>query len=300
MNDRKNKPSVTIWGAGRLGTALAKALVLQGYPTTIWSRRATSWANIPSWQGTLEEVARKDHPSDLWIIAVSDGAIQEVTQTLAKVSPHLPTAALHCSGACALDLLSPLQARGVSIGVMHPLLPITERPNSSLFAGGYVGIEGDPIAAQFAQQITHALGGETFSLQGIDRALYHAAAVIASNFLVTLADQATQVLEAAGIHKDALPLLLPLMQASLDNLRHQGLPKALTGPYPRGDQATISAHREALAKMPSTDASPSLLALYTLLGKATIPLARRQVLERDQDAQHITQLQDLLDAPPLA
>jgi predicted short-subunit dehydrogenase-like oxidoreductase (DUF2520 family) len=287
--------AITLWGAGRLGSALCEALRAQPNEVALWSRRThDSPARFLSSQST---------PSELWLITVSDDAIGSFADQLAKEAPILPKVALHCSGRCAVEDLAPLRERGVSIGVMHPLLPITPRTHTSavaktLFSGAYIGVDGEETAVQAAQEIAQSLGGTVFSLHGIDRALYHAAAVIASNFLVTLAAQATKTLQAAGYHADALPLLLPLMQASLHNLHTQGLPLALTGPYPRGDYATIEAHLRALQTLPapSDPKSPSLRQIYTLLAQATLPIATEQATQRHLDTQRITALHALLDA----
>jgi predicted short-subunit dehydrogenase-like oxidoreductase (DUF2520 family) len=285
--------TLTLWGAGRLGRALDTALRARFYNVSLWSRRTHDTpARFLSAQPT---------PSQIWIITVRDDAIASFATQLAEEAHVLPRVALHCSGRCAVAALDPLRKRGVAVGVMHPLLPIAPQTNANpsaqgLFSGGYIGLDGDEQATQTAESITKDLGGIAFSLCGMDRALYHAAAVIASNFLVTLAAQATQTLQAAGYTGDALPLLLPLMQASLDNLRNQGLPLALTGPYSRGDHATIEAHLHALQQLPPpTDAnSPSLEQIYTILGQATLPIAIAQATQRDLDTAHITALRPLL------
>jgi predicted short-subunit dehydrogenase-like oxidoreductase (DUF2520 family) len=102
--------------------------------------------------------------------------------------------------------------------------------------------------------------------------LYHAAAVMASNYLVTLAQQVCQIAATFGWTREAsTAAFLPLMQGVLANLDTVGLPDALTGPIARGDVGTVAAHLEVLR-----GALPDSLELYVELGLATIPLAREK------------------------
>ena len=113
------------------------------------------------------------------------------------------------------------------------------------------------------------LGGTPLILRAEDKALYHAAAVLASNYVVTLAKLATDLWLRLGQERPAaLKALLPLIQGAVDNLNAVGLPAALTGPIARGDVPTVRRHLEALA-----DAAPSLQTVYRDLALETIPVA---------------------------
>jgi predicted short-subunit dehydrogenase-like oxidoreductase (DUF2520 family) len=104
------------------------------------------------------------------------------------------------------------------------------------------------------------------------RPLYHAAAVMASSYLVVLAAQAVEMLHAAGWSRpDALQGLLPLMRGTLDNLGAQGLPGGLSGPMRRGDAETVRRHVQAIESTPGLE--PETAAIYRLLGRAAIGLA---------------------------
>ena len=88
-----------------------------------------------------------------------------------------------------------------------------------------------------------------FELDDDDRAAYHAAASIASNFLVTLEAAAEEVAAAAGLEPaEARALLAPLVRTTVENWVELGPERALTGPVARGDDATVAAQRAAVAE----------------------------------------------------
>jgi predicted short-subunit dehydrogenase-like oxidoreductase (DUF2520 family) len=113
------------------------------------------------------------------------------------------------------------------------------------------------------------------SIDPARKALYHAAAVAASNYLVAVEDLAARLARAAGIPpRDALRALLPLVRGTVRNLERVGLPAALTGPVARGDAATLRAHRRALRAV-----DPALDAAYAALGRLALRVAREAGLD---------------------
>jgi len=114
-----------------------------------------------------------------------------------------------------------------------------------------------------------ALGGHWIKLKAGDKALYHTAAVIVCNYLVTLIKLATDLWQSFGIPVDqATAALLPLVRGTIHNLETIGIPQCLTGPIARGDSGTIKKHLEALQ-----EAAPDMLTTYRELGLKTIPIA---------------------------
>ena len=136
--------------------------------------------------------------------------------------------------------------------------------------------------------LVRALGGRELALprwraDPQSAALYHAGAVAASNYLVTLLDFAARHLQALGAdRRQALQALLPLVRGTLANVERLGIPAALTGPIARGDAPTVAGHVAALRQR-----APELLELYRLLARQTIPLAREQGGSRRQAAEQI-------------
>ncbi len=165
---------------------------------------------------------------------------------------------------------------GAACAVFHPLQTFSEPlTGSTRFVGAAIAVtptpgeESDAASAEgFA--LAQALRARPFLLPDDRRTLYHAAASVAANYLVTLEHCAQQLFVAAGMPEDeALALFLPLVGAALENVGAQGPVRALTGPLCRGDLPTISAHLEAVAQQ-----APGYLALYRLLGLYTLDLVR--------------------------
>ncbi|WP_258112297.1 DUF2520 domain-containing protein [Alicyclobacillus sp. SP_1] len=195
--------------------------------------------------------------SSLWghidIIAVCtpDDRIAQTAHLLSQCQSSA-TMAIHLSGSLDHHALDALRDVGVSTASMHPLAALTESLPDDWAKGIYFGLEGDERAVATCCEFVRRWNGEVLLLNASDKAKYHAAAVLASNALVALADVAARLMPGdAGIHP-----LLPLMQTSLDNIARLGINKALTGPVSRGDTATISRHLDALAF------DPVLLQLY--------------------------------------
>jgi predicted short-subunit dehydrogenase-like oxidoreductase (DUF2520 family) len=219
--------SVRVIGTGRAGGAVAARLRERGVEVK-----------------TGREVAAD---ADLVILAVPDGAIREVAASLA-IGPWVA----HLSGATTLDALDPHELRFS----VHPLQTLTTERGAEQLDGawGAITAETDDAVAH-ARWLAERLGLRAFPLHDADRPLYHAAAVIAGNFLVTLYRSAARLCEEVGAPPEAL---VPLMQRTIEN----GF--VLTGPIARGDWATVEAHLEALAQR-----APDLVPMYRALADAT-------------------------------
>ncbi|TNE49680.1 MAG: DUF2520 domain-containing protein [Deltaproteobacteria bacterium] len=284
-------PLTYLLGAGRLGTALAQSFLTQGLPLLgLWNRKPpqNQHTSLSYSLGPLPVALLKK--ADLLLLTVSDAAIPQLAQRLLEQQAVRPgQVILHCSGRSPSRVLQPLAQAGCDIGRMHPLQPVTQNPpEGQLFKGAAVGVEGTDTAVALATQLAEMLGGSIFSLQGTNPALYHAAAVMASNYVVSLSHLACQLMEASGVQAEPLPLLLPLMKLAVNNLEQQGLPEALTGPISRGDLPTIEEHVQALREH-----RPDLLPLYTQLAQATVSLAQEQA-HNDSEAPVWQELQSLL------
>jgi len=180
------------------------------------------------------------------------------------------TAVVHCNGASSIDLLAPAAAGGSATGVLHPLqsFPTPEQAVANI-PGSPFGIEAsDEQLLDTLRRIAADLGGTAFVVRG-DKAIYHASAVIASNYLVALLDLAAGLWERLGLTRDeGLRALLPLVRGTVENLERVGLPDALTGPIARGDVGTIGRHLDALARV-----APEVVPVYKELARRTIPIA---------------------------
>ena len=193
---------------------------------------------------------------DAVLLAVPDAQIS----VAAAAVLHGPMVG-HCSGAHGLDVLVPHEAFG-----LHPLMTVTQA--GATFAGAGAAVAGSTAAAlAFAQALAAELGMHAVEIADADRAAYHAAASVASNFLVTLEDAAETLLRTTGADRQ---LLVPLVRAAVENWAALGGPQALTGPIARGDEATVARQRATIEER-----APQLLALFDALADATRALAGR-------------------------
>src|SRR6266849_1253991 len=294
----KPKPTISIIGAGRLGTALALALATRGYPIRALAarrpshaRKSISLAGLPSQTLALSaDQLEQLPPSDLVLITTPDDVIADIARNFAKLrrgARHRATF-LHTSGALSSAVLSPLAKAGFHTGSMHPLVSISlPKVGAGALHGAFYGVEGDSVAMRFAKMIVRDLNGTAFTIKPESKALYHAAAVMASPHLVALFDLATEMLVSCGLkRKEARNVLAPLVQSTVNNLTRTSPENALTGTFARGDVATVKRHLKAL----STTQLAEALEIYKLLGLHSLQLAAKNGL----DPQLATQIKNAL------
>lgn len=255
LDARRRLPSVTLVGAGRLGSTLARRLAEAGWQVDVW-RRSHSHKKIPG--ATVHTGALPASlPSKLVLLTVLDRAIGPVAEALAATGAiRKGQVVAHCSGALDLSPLAPLAQVGASIGSLHPLVAAAsgEVPLEGISAA----IAGDEKAVRLLRRAARSVGLVPLTVTG-PRPRYHAAAALAANGLVALADLASELLASTGMTREqALAALLPLMQSSVDNLGRVGLPDALTGPIARGDAAVVKAHLQGLSGDPAREAYKAL------------------------------------------
>lgn len=208
------------------------------------------------------------------LLAVPDDSIHEVAHSLAMAGPApAGCVALHLSGAVPSDVLAPLHAVGYEIGTMHPLQTVADPwSGGDRLRGASFAISGEPGAIAASRRLVALLGGRCLLVPPAFRPIYHAAAVFASNYLVSLVGAAVRLLGQAGIDQDdALAAILPLLRGTLDNLDKLGASAALTGPIARGDVDTVRLH---LARL-----SPEDRLLYCALGREAVRIARANGLD---------------------
>ena len=179
----------------------------------------------------------------------------------------------HCSGALPSSILDSASQRGAAIASIHPIrsFAVPEKVVAD-FAGTYCGVEGDQTALDVLNPLFNTIGAQTVSIQGDAKVLYHAAAVFASNYLVTLLDTAVQAYGKAGIPQDvALKMMAPLLRETTENVLQIGPEQALTGPIARNDIATVIKQYRSVNTW-----NRDYGKLYKQLGKLTAHLARRR------------------------
>jgi predicted short-subunit dehydrogenase-like oxidoreductase (DUF2520 family) len=227
--------SIAIVGAGRLGTTLAAALRAAGLPVT------GPLGREPDVSGAT-----------LVLLCVPDGEIAAAAATI-PVGPLVG----HCSGATTLEPLAGHEALG-----LHPLMTVPAGSPPDVFQGASAAVDGStPRALAVAGALAQRLGMRPMRVAPEDRAAYHAAASIASNFVVTLEAAAERLAATAGVDRAALA---PLVRAAVETWAELGPERALTGPIARGDETTVARQRAAVAER-----TPDLLPLFDALADAT-------------------------------
>jgi predicted short-subunit dehydrogenase-like oxidoreductase (DUF2520 family) len=275
VKENKMKSSFAIVGCGRVGTALAIYLNLAGYRSVGFASKSLSSAKNADERvlsGIFSDVPWDiTRRADVVFITTPDSAIKETCDAISQHKGFTDNAVvIHCSGALPSSVLSSAKTCGAWIGSMHPLQSFASADHkTNPFKGITVSLEGEDSAVSTAKKIAEDLGGTVVTLLTEAKTLYHASAVVASNYLVTLLDLAIRLIEKAGVkEKDAFRLLKPLIEGTLSNIEKVGVQKALTGPIARGDTKTVEKHIEDIGSK-----IPDLLALYKMLAFYTIDIA---------------------------
>ena len=250
-------------GRGRLGTSLAEAL-----------------------GASLREGRAQDVPAigenSIVFLACPDPVIPELAARLARAEPPRSAAFVHLSGAVGLEPLQALAERGHATAAFHPMQSFPRARPREAFEKSVITIQATTpeLHDRLARLAETQLRSIPIRLEadGESRARYHAAAVMASNYLIALVDQAAQLLEGVGIPPErAIATLAPLMRGVIQNLEETGsIEQSLIGPIRRGDVATVRSQRQAL--------EPNRLQvdIYVTLGRAALQLARRAGLEEER------------------
>ena len=272
---------IGVIGGGKVGRCLASYLKesLVGITANSPEHSRQLAENFATEPCTNEELVER---AEVLLLTVPDRLIGTVAASLASASvsehatgaapaaqvPQLPLAGkvfLHCSGSMGLEALAPLQREGAHVGSLHPLQSFAG--GATELAGVYMAMDGDEAACAAAQQIATTVGGHPFQVPAAERAAYHAAACICSNYAVAVEALAQGLMSRwLGNEEAAWQALLPLFKGTAANLQSTTSPRTvLTGPIARGDVNTVEKH---LAVLP-----PDLVDVYCSLGLATTELA---------------------------
>lgn len=243
MNLRKKAPqALTIVGPGRVGSSIATAAERAGVTVDLAGREFTT----------------ADVDSRIVLLCVPDSAIELAASRIAAIGAK-PSMLGHTSGATSLEPL--LAAASGGAFSIHPLQTVPDRTTD--LAGCPAAIAGStPDAVDMAAEFAAAIGMLPFEVAEGDRATYHAAASIASNYLVTLEQAAAGMLGGIGV-ENPRQVLAPLVRRSLANWEQLGA-EAITGPIARGDDGTVESHRTAIAER-----NPELLEMYDTMADRT-------------------------------
>jgi predicted short-subunit dehydrogenase-like oxidoreductase (DUF2520 family) len=272
--------TLNILGAGRVGQTLgylwsqSQILTVQA----LANRTVQSTQQAQTFIGTgqcftLDQIAQMP-PADLWLIACPDDQLSTYSQYLANCHALADVIVFHCSGALtASEVLSTAKTQGANIASIHPIKSFAQ-PSLAIqtFAGTYCGMEGDDIALPVLAPVFEALGAKTFTIKAEAKTLYHAASVIACNYLVALQELALQTYAQAGVERSqALAILNPIVTTTVQGIFQLDTTQALTGPIARGDAQVVEKQIKALE-----DWSSNYAKLYQGLGQIALQLAQNK------------------------
>jgi len=272
-------------GAGTVGTALAVRLSSKGYPVVAVSSRS---------QASSENLARAiSHCrvfnnsqdvvdiAELVFVTTPDDAIAQV---VSQLKWHRGQSVVHCSGSDSTETLQPAKKLGAYVGVFHPLQTFASAKQAmENMPGSTFALEAEEPLLGTLKDMAAALDGHWIELNANDKVIYHAAAVIACNYVVTLVKLATDLWQTFHIPPhQATQALLPLLKGTISNIDTIGIPQCLTGPIARGDSGTIKKHISALEEV-----APAILSTYRELGLQTIPIALAKGRINEQQAQEM-------------
>lgn len=231
--------SVGVVGRGRLGRALVAALRDAGHDVA-------------------EPAGRGEVPAaETIVLCVPDAEIATAAAAVAGAARYVG----HTSGATPLGALEPAGAEAFGL---HPLQTVPEH-GADLRGCGCAVAGSTPAALAVARGLAERLGMQPFEVRDDQRPAYHAAASMASNYLVTLEWAAETLARRAGVDAP----LGPLVRTTVENWIEHGPQAALTGPISRGDEATVTRQRDAVATT-----APELLSLFDVMAERTRELAR--------------------------
>jgi predicted short-subunit dehydrogenase-like oxidoreductase (DUF2520 family) len=267
-------PLLNIVGAGHVGRVLGRLFASSGalHVQDVLTRSRASAGDAVNFMqaGRAVGAIGELRPADVWMLAVGDDQIAPVCAQLAATGLLRDALVFHCSGARSSAELRSAAEAGARVASVHPVRSFADPAAVAAdFAGTFCGVEGD--FAMLAPALAR-IGARTVVIDAAAKTVYHAAAVFASNYLVTVIDAALRAYQAAGIPEDvARELACPLATETLANVFRLGPAAALSGPIARGDMLTVARQQAAID---GWDRPTGVL--YAALAEATTLLAQKK------------------------
>jgi len=240
---------IGIFGAGKLGCALGKYFKLKHLEIAgIYGRNPKVGQQVTELVGAnffdqLEDLVLK---SDILFLTVVDQAIEDLWFEMVKFD-LAGKIIIHCSGAKSSRVFEGVAALGAFGYSLHPVMTLSAAPDAYLaLENAHFTLEGDSGKLTVVKDLITSLGNQVHVVDSDQKALYHCAAVFASNFMIAVAQKSMQLLARCGMDEAGQAILFPLMETSIKNVANAGAVKALTGPVERGDLETVEKHLAVL------------------------------------------------------
>jgi predicted short-subunit dehydrogenase-like oxidoreductase (DUF2520 family) len=270
-------PTLNVIGAGHVGRVFGRLLAASGAfeLQDVLTRSAASAQQAVAFIGAGRAVASYEElrPAEVYLLAVGDDQIVPASEALAQAVQVAGAVLFHCSGALASSQMRSAMAAGAHVASVHPIRSFADPAAvADQFAGTFCGVEGAPQALALLLPALTAIGARPVPIDAAAKTVYHAAAVFASNYLVTVLDAALRAYQAAGIPEPvARQMAQPLAAESMANVFRLGAAAALSGPVARGDMATVERQQRAVAQWDAATGQ-----LYADLVAPTVALASRK------------------------
>jgi predicted short-subunit dehydrogenase-like oxidoreductase (DUF2520 family) len=279
-------------GAGKVATAFGRFLHLKGLPIGGYYDRhpeKVGHAAQRTQSRACRDAAQVAATSDIVLITTRDDQIEGACRELCQKSAFGPNHLVgHMSGAHASLILSDAAELGAAIFSLHPLQAFAHEDKAVAdLDATYFSLEGSDERLGSIEALLEKTGNRFFRIAPQHKQIYHLAACVLSNYLVTLMELGITALKESGIDPaEGFAAMRPLIEGTLANIARIGPAKALTGPIARGDATTISHHLDAL----DAQGLDALKQVYLFLGQKTLELATQAVLKEPQKASAIANL----------
>ena len=289
-------PKINVIGAGKLGRTLTHLWFNQGVfeigDVMNRSLQSTAAAIVFIGAGRAVENINSMQHADVYLLSVPDDAIANCAQRLLESGiVKQESIIFHCSGALPSTVLMPAELSkelsNIHFASVHPMRSFADLMNATEnFAGTFCAIEGDSKAVQTLTDAFEKIGAQMFSVNAQNKTLYHAACCITSNYLTALMDFALQCFKQSGVQGDqAMRIMQPLAQGTLDNIFSLGPVGALTGPIERGDLETVRRQLECVVQWDAQAGE-----FYRLLSNAALELSRHKGSASEVSLAQLTEL----------
>jgi predicted short-subunit dehydrogenase-like oxidoreductase (DUF2520 family) len=271
----------SIIGAGRVGTSLALGLTGTGFVLKKISDCSAKKARRAKRMLSLGQATTSSRlaasSAEIVFICVPDSEISRVVKEISSID-YQGKFVFHTSGALSSKVLEPLAQKGAAIASFHPVQTFaSEVFDPTIFKGIFFGLEGNRKAVDLGIKMARKLGGQAILIRAEDKPVYHLACSIASNFLIILLSEASQLFKNIGLEEESVfDILGPLLNKTLQNVKKLGIEQSLTGPVARGDLETVKRH------LTITGADPGLDRIYRVMCFEALKMAEKRGLAEEK------------------
>ncbi len=275
--------SISIIGAGKLGKTLGRLFFLNN----VFEIKDICCTSIESAEESVNFIGcgvavnsfDTLNLSDIFLISTPDDKIEGVASVISNKFPE--SIIFHCSGSLSSKIIK--SEKRCSI---HPVHSFAHPEKSvKIFKDTMCGVEGNKKALEVLIPAFEKIGAQIFKIKSDKKPLYHAAAVTACNYFVTLEYIAANMFEKCGLNeKEIIKLLMPILSGTLNNIKEKGITDSLTGPISRGDYGVIGTHIEAISF------DKSILKIYQELGLKALEIAEKQNIASKQNLDEIKKI----------